>query len=498
MINGNIVALERFCELTIEGNRKGDMRDFQWWCQGIIRPQMSSGLLQKMKIAGCYQITYGVESGSQKVVDLMGKRFSIDEAHEIIRNTHQAGILVTAIFMFGFPGEGRVDFDKTLKFIEKSRDYIDETIPAEGFCVIERHSLLYKNAEHFGLYLNPHPFYWKTPDGENNYIERFSRFEEFCKKAVALGMKLTGSYDKNRQHKEEFLKEYSDYSDSVDLNICGGLVTKEPSDKIRFLWHINPACNLSCAYCEDGREVTRYAQTLFLSPEEWEAAWKRVYDAYGQLEIFITGGEPLLYPHFLKLAKRLSCFHMLTISTNLSMEFDKIQIALDPRRVRFNINFHAGQAELEPLIKKAILLKKAGFSLAIYYLAHPSQIAQIPNISRQLIEAGLEFKLTGFWGAYQGKRYPESYTEEEERMLKPYLGDKRRMLYNLQGESPKGKLCNAGYKSAVIKSNGDALRCRYAPEETMGNICDSSFSLFSEPAVCNKEFCPYNEFDTVI
>lgn len=494
LINGNIEALEKFCELTIEEKSKGKMRNFQWWCQGIIRPEMSKPLLQKMKLAGCSQMTYGIESGSQKVVNLMGKRFDIQVAHGVIKNTHDSGIEVTAIFMFGFPGEKREDFADTLKFIEEGREYIDATIPAEGFCVIERHSGLYRNAKSFGLYLNPHPFYWKSCDGENTYTERFARFEAFCRKAKGLGLRLVGSYDKNIMHKEAFFKEYNDYSGSIDLNICAGLIKKESDDKIRFTWELHPECNFSCPYCEKTQNVL----TRPITPQEWGSTWKRVHDIYGSVGIFITGGEPLLYPNFAELVKKLSSFHDLTISTNLSEGFDKIVSEFDPRRVAFSVNFHPAYPNFEVFRDRCLLLKRGGFSLAIYYLAYPSQVKLIPDLVREFAGAGLEFKITGFWGIFEGKAYPEGYNEEEEKILMPYLGDKKRMLYNLEGESPKGKLCNAGYRQAVIKTNGEAIRCRWAPQESLGNIYDGSFALFPEPNACNKEFCPYNEFDTVI
>ena len=49
LINGNISMLERFCELVIDHRKNGYMKPIQWWCQAVIRPEMTTVLLEKMK-----------------------------------------------------------------------------------------------------------------------------------------------------------------------------------------------------------------------------------------------------------------------------------------------------------------------------------------------------------------------------------------------------------------------------------------------------------------
>jgi radical SAM superfamily enzyme YgiQ (UPF0313 family) len=498
LVNGNIKALEELCKLVIDEKNNGSMDDLQWWGYGIIRPQMSQGLLKEMKLAGCQSITYGIESGSQKVVNLMGKKYDMKIASEVIKNTHNAGIKVTTIFMFGFPGEKEEDFNDSLRFVENNKNYIDEAIPAEAFCVIERHAPLYKQAKEAGLYLNPHPFFWETRDGENKYPQRFKRFEDFCQKVKSLNVRLIGSFDKNRRHKEEFLKEYEDYRNSIDLNICLGLIRKESCNRVKFRWEIHKECHFNCHYCDDLKKLTSSTETLYLSPEEWETIWRMVYNLYGEVEIDITGGEPAMYPGFFELAEKVNHFHILNIYTGLSKDFEKYAAKLNPKRSSLFLNLHGQYLDLNSFLDKARALKEKGFPLTVYYLAYPSQVKDIPDINSQFKQANLELKISGYWGQYKGHSYPESYTREEQDILRPYLGDMRRICYNLQGEIPKGKFCNAGYKRALILRNGDVIRCAYAPEEKLGNIQNTNFRLFDYPLACNKEFCPYNEFDNVI
>lgn len=494
LVNGDIANLDRLCQLIIDEKGKNNLRDFIWWAQGIIRPEMSIELLRKMKSSGCDWMTYGIESGSEKVTSLMGKKYSPDISSEVVKNTHEAGIYLTAIFMFGFPGETKEDFDCTLKFLERNRDYFDGVIPADGLCVIERHSLLYKNAERFGLYLNPHPFFWQNRDGDNNYLERFRRFEEFCGKAEELKINLSGSFDKNRKHKTEIIKEYEDYSKSISLNICGGLIEKENVDKINFIWELHRECMFDCTYCKDKQAGV---SPVYLGLEKWGSVWKDIYDDYGSAQITIKGGEPYLYPGFFELSKKITAWHSLKIHTNLPREFLVEKLDIEPGKVVFCLNFHSRYMDQEEFLGKAGLLKKMGYHAEIHCLAHPIQVEQIPEIDKNFKERGFNLRVNGFWGEYENRNYPGQYTQRELEVLMPYLGDAYRISYNLKGESPKGKLCNSGYRRCMIGVDGAVTRCKSSPENKLGNILDGNLKLFDGPLSCDKEFCPYNEFDCV-
>ena len=67
-----------------------------------------------MKEAGCRQIYYGVESGSQKILDLLGKHYTAAEAQELISYTVNCGIEVTASYIVGFTEETDEDMALTL------------------------------------------------------------------------------------------------------------------------------------------------------------------------------------------------------------------------------------------------------------------------------------------------------------------------------------------------------------------------------------------------
>ncbi len=84
------------------------------------RPQgLDEVLLRKMKESGCWRLLFGIESGSQRVLDIMKKGTRIEEIRKIIKLTKRCGIWAYGDFIFGFPGES---FEEGLKSIEFAQE----------------------------------------------------------------------------------------------------------------------------------------------------------------------------------------------------------------------------------------------------------------------------------------------------------------------------------------------------------------------------------------
>ena len=75
-------------------------------------------LLALMARAGCWMISYGIESASQKVLDEAGKGTTRQDALEAVRATRQAGIKSVGHFILGLPGETRTSIEETIAFAQ--------------------------------------------------------------------------------------------------------------------------------------------------------------------------------------------------------------------------------------------------------------------------------------------------------------------------------------------------------------------------------------------
>ena len=76
-------------------------------------------LLLNMKEAGCIAVWFGVESGSQRVIDAMGKGFSLAQTMSAFKWAKEVGLMTIASTILGFPGETKETALKTIKLVEK-------------------------------------------------------------------------------------------------------------------------------------------------------------------------------------------------------------------------------------------------------------------------------------------------------------------------------------------------------------------------------------------
>ncbi len=194
IINGNLVELEKLCDLIIK-----EKINISWSGQGGIRNDMSPGLLFKMCRAGCAGLTYGTESFSDKVLQLMKKPYKYADIEKVLKNTSAAGIRVAINIVTGFPGEGQEEFQETLKGLEACSGYING-ISSLAPCLINLGSALHANPGEYGVIFSGQDGYfnWHADDG-NNYELRKKRVKEVLCLTSKLGIPvgLVNLYDEN-------------------------------------------------------------------------------------------------------------------------------------------------------------------------------------------------------------------------------------------------------------------------------------------------------------
>lgn len=83
-------------------------------------------LLSAMKKSGCSLISLGIESGSQKILDKIGKRITKQQAENAVKLIKQKGLKVFAYFVIGLPWETENDIMETIDFaIKLDPDYVN-------------------------------------------------------------------------------------------------------------------------------------------------------------------------------------------------------------------------------------------------------------------------------------------------------------------------------------------------------------------------------------
>jgi anaerobic magnesium-protoporphyrin IX monomethyl ester cyclase len=100
------------CQAFIENQLQ-----FTWSCNS--HPNLLDlDTMKLMKRAGCWQIAYGIESGSQRILDVVKHEVRIPRMRETLRLTRAAGIRTKGYVMLGHPTEGLDSLNETAAFLK--------------------------------------------------------------------------------------------------------------------------------------------------------------------------------------------------------------------------------------------------------------------------------------------------------------------------------------------------------------------------------------------
>lgn len=106
------VNKHRLYELLCELKKLG----IRFRCHGNARMDTYEDFV-RLHEAGCYEIIFGIESGSQTVLDLINKQVTVEQNRKAIIDAKKAGLIVRANLMVGNPGESWGTIEETIAFM---------------------------------------------------------------------------------------------------------------------------------------------------------------------------------------------------------------------------------------------------------------------------------------------------------------------------------------------------------------------------------------------
>lgn len=155
------------CNLMIQ-----EKLELKWTCLSRV-DTLTEEMLKSMRDAGCVRIYFGLESGSQKVLDLYSKGADIETADKVLRWCRDLGIETVGLFMAGLPSETDVDFEETISFAKRvplTFAGVGELTPYPGTDLYK----IYKDEMEFSLF--PYKLKFKNTGISNVAIARRNQF----------------------------------------------------------------------------------------------------------------------------------------------------------------------------------------------------------------------------------------------------------------------------------------------------------------------------------
>ncbi len=142
-----MIPPDRFRDLAQAIINKGIEISYAAYAKPI--KEFDADLLKLIHRSGGRVIMWGVESASQRVLNLMRKGTRIKEAEKVLQDARHAGLMNLIFIMFGFPTETAAEFYETLNFLGKNQDYIHAL--SKGKFVLSEGSLIQKKPEKFAI-----------------------------------------------------------------------------------------------------------------------------------------------------------------------------------------------------------------------------------------------------------------------------------------------------------------------------------------------------------
>lgn len=161
-------------------------------CEGIIREnikvnicfpnavrgdRMDSELIQLLARAGCYSLTYAIESASPRIQKLIHKFADLDKINWAIEKTYDAGIIPMGFNMLGFPTETREEMEMTIQFSVRSK-----MLKATFFSVVP-----FPRTELFTLFKQTYPNDFKISEEDLDSMHFFPA-EAFYKAVTGIDL----------------------------------------------------------------------------------------------------------------------------------------------------------------------------------------------------------------------------------------------------------------------------------------------------------------------
>jgi len=128
-----------------------------WWGNIRFEKTFTPELAQLLAKSGCIAMSGGLEVASNRLLNLMKKGVSVNQVAQVTKGFSDAGILVHAYLMYGFPTQ---TVQETVDSLEYVRQLFEQGCIQSGFflrfiCTV--HSPVGKNPEEYGVQLVPLP-----------------------------------------------------------------------------------------------------------------------------------------------------------------------------------------------------------------------------------------------------------------------------------------------------------------------------------------------------
>jgi len=177
LVNGNVKELRAFAKAL-----KAKNLPIKWTGYARCDGRMDLEYMRDLAEGGCIMLNYGIESGSQKVLDDMAKGVTIAEMEQNFRDGKEVGIWAATNWIVGFPTEDFQDFADSMTFLWRNRNNNINNVGAGVGYGLGPETIVGQNTHKYNVSAQKYQNHWITQDftkGGTHVMIRVKTFHMF-------------------------------------------------------------------------------------------------------------------------------------------------------------------------------------------------------------------------------------------------------------------------------------------------------------------------------
>lgn len=240
LVNGNLNELRAFAK----GVKAKDL-NIKWTGYARCDGRMDLEYYKDLADGGCIMLNYGIESGSQRVLDDMDKKVTVAEMEANLRDSKKVGILAATNWMVGFPTETLEDLYDNLSFLWRMRNMNFNNVGVGFGFGLGPETIIGQNFERYNLLPHYYQGHWITKDftkGGTHVLHRVKLIYMFLD---IVSQCVDGTFGYNKRHNlekfhykikfHENLINEIDY-ESFDFNIITPNINPFADNLVNEIW----------------------------------------------------------------------------------------------------------------------------------------------------------------------------------------------------------------------------------------------------------------------
>jgi hypothetical protein len=293
LVNGNLNELRAFCKGVVAKDLK-----INWTGYARCDGRMDLEYFKDLKASGCIMLNYGIESGSQKVLDDMDKGVTIAEMEQNLRDGKATGVFAATNWIVGFPTEELQDFADSISFLWRMRNMNINNVGAGVGYGLGPETIIGQNPHKFNISWHKYQNHWITNDFRKGgthvmcRVKFFHMFIDFMKGCTDVPVAYPVRDALARDHYEIKLNYPSSFKEieyekfdyniiKVRINPFADSLVNEIWPFLRMLWRCRGGFSAEIVFCPE-LDLKEFGSQF--GPGMFNANYKFVIDEEGKWE----------------------------------------------------------------------------------------------------------------------------------------------------------------------------------------------------------------------